>query len=316
MQEVSFGIGELHIDLSEAGVYGGDGSPREVRAGGDGALGNSGAFGRKGTIRGAPVSANVVCPWAISEELEGEPEQEKEREKDKGQDKDRERFGRRKSSTVVPPAGEGLLGVPGGGAGAGGQQRRQSATFLELPSPLPHLRPPQPPTLGDPKSDGTRSSPDTPSGGPRGNRSPGVDGEVDLLVGTGETGELKSLSSRMDAVAEHMGTVERRFSNMVDECLRELARIENLPVRILRELHSEKGSFSYTRGCPGPFTAGRPELHRSGPVVDTGGKESPASGSVFRDLTAHIEEDEGPGYREKRSDSRCSHASGGKSSPH
>ena len=134
-----------------------------------------------------------------------------------------------------------------------------------------------------------------------------------LLVGLapGETDELKSLSSRMDAVADHMGSVEQRISNMVDECQRELARIENLPVRILRELHSEKGSLSYTRGCPGPFTVGRPELSRS-VGSDTGEKETPASSLVFRDLAAHIEEDEGSANREKRSDSHCSHASRGK----
>ena len=262
----------------------------------------------------------MVCPWAISEELEGETEQERERDKDGSHEKvGRLSSGSRKTSTVVPPSGEGLLGVPGTGTGGTGSQRRQSTsspTFLELPTPAPHMRPPQPASLGDQKSDANRPSPDTSTGGSHGSHSPAGEGNVDLLVGLapGETGELKSLSSRMDAVAEHMGSVERRFSNMVDECLRELARIENLPVRILRELHSEKGSFSYTRGCPGPFTAGRPELRRS-VGSDNGGKESPASGSVFRDLAAHIEEDEGPGYREKRSDSHCSHASGGKSSP-
>ena len=111
MQVVSFGIGELHIDLLESGVYGGEGVP--VRS----AAGRWAARAWERREARPPASANVMCPWAISKELEGETEQERERDKNRGHEKvGRERSGLRKTSTVVP--GErGATRGPGRGGG-------------------------------------------------------------------------------------------------------------------------------------------------------------------------------------------------------
>ena len=222
MQEVSFGLVDMGREEPETipEVYGGA---------------RVNEFGRSVRRR---LSADVVCPWVINEEDESD-------------------FvegiyiggGDRTPLLPVLPVHRGS--VVSMSAMHSTQQSQSGSTkspnspegawFLTTPAALspprlasppctPALQRTHYPPINRLGSDESQKGPTPYSSETSGNESKETDKSTTKQ-------ELNELENKIEALVEQTRRIEHRFSSLVDECLLELSRVENVPVHILRQMH-------------------------------------------------------------------------------
>lgn len=233
MQEVSFGLGEIETGREGMGAESANEGFTTVRMN---------EFGRSVRRR---LSADVVCPWVINEEEEPE---------DGGYPGGGERSpllptGRPHSdsvhsgSTKSPNSPEGVwfLTTP-----AHSPSRLQSPPCTPAfsrggysPSPINRLG-------SDASWKGKAPSPGPGSAQhthPLSSETSGNETEHTEKSGAGAGAGpdgLQELESKVEALFEQARRIEHKFSVLVEECLLELSRIENVPVPFLREMHRDR----------------------------------------------------------------------------
>ncbi len=231
MQEVSFGIGEIGRDAGDSGSFG---SQTAGRAGG----------GRRGP------SADVVCPWAISEEEENETDAGGIYAGREGNTENTTDSARSISPHNSHPASIKSPTSPK-------KEHSYSLAAPWQPQPQPTSRLTSPP--GTPATPGkTRCKPEFIQLNRLGSDSsetsvrvlthhklPSTSSKKDtqpaaksLFAALKE--QLPELESRIDQLYEQVHRIETRFTSLVNQCLLELCKIENVPISFLREMHQNK----------------------------------------------------------------------------